>query len=126
MAYVVPGFNIVCNIWSSGSGPPPIGVAPRISNQPCGLTFGRRANVASSGGTTLAGVPIQTISLLLPKLTDVRGPQDSVGPDWVECPALTGRWYQVTFVDDVGKGYANEYRQASLFAVAGSWSAPYQ
>jgi len=87
--------------------------------------YGRRVNVASSGGTTLAGVPIAAITLLVAKQTDIRGPQDTVSEDMVEVPAGSGRWYWVAAVDDIGKGYPNEHRYGLLFALAGSWVAPY-
>jgi len=65
------------------------------------------------------------MSLLLPPLADVRGPQDSVSADMVEVPAGSGRWYFVVGVDDIGKGFANEHRSAAIFALASSWVAPY-
>jgi hypothetical protein len=65
------------------------------------------------------------MSLLLPKGTDIRGPQDSVAADNVEVPAFSGRWYRVVAVDDVGKGFSNEYRNAAIFAVDRLWLAPY-
>jgi hypothetical protein len=65
------------------------------------------------------------MNLLVPALTDVRGPQDPVGPDMVEVPAGSGRWYQVVFVDDIAKGFSNEHRTASIFALYASWTPPY-
>jgi hypothetical protein len=66
------------------------------------------------------------MSLLLPPLSDVRGPQDSSGfTDVVEVPAGSGRYYGVAAVDDIGKGYSNEHRTASLYALPGTWLAPY-
>lgn len=66
-----------------------------------------------------------TMNLLLPKGVDVRGPQDTVSFDMAEVPAGSGRWYRVVGVDDVGKGFTNEHRTASLYALGGSWTAPY-
>lgn len=65
------------------------------------------------------------MSLLLPLQTDIRGLQDTVSQDMVEVPAGSGRWYSVQIVDDIGKGYANEHRSASIFALPGGWTAPY-
>jgi len=127
MGFRLPTFNLMCNISA-----PPVPNTPgiptipyRISNQLCQLTYGRRVNVASTGGTGVPGVPISLMSLLLPALADVRGPQDTVSFDMVEVPAGSGRWYTVAGVDDIGKGFANEHRTASIFALAGSWLAPY-
>jgi hypothetical protein len=127
MAFTVPNFNIRCNI-SSPPVPntPGIPVGPyRNPNVACNLAWGRRTN--SSSLTPAAG-PVfvaSTTDLLMPKLTDIRGPQDTVSYDMVEVPAGSGRWYVVTTVDDVGKGFVNEYRIAVLLALAGSWTAPY-
>jgi len=65
------------------------------------------------------------MNLLVPKLVDVRGPQDTVSADLVEVPAGSGRWYVVVAVDDIGKGFSNEHRTASIFALAARWVAPY-
>lgn len=130
MPYVLPTFNLICNIWT-GTGTPgvpdqalPMG-APRLSLVPCNLCYGRRVNVASTGGTYTAGIPLLAMNLLLPKLTDIRGAQDDTSNDVVECPSASGRFYWVTFVDDIGKGFSNEHRTAALLAIIGSWGAPY-
>lgn len=127
MAYVLPSFNLLCNIYDSFALTLPVTPPgpPRLADQVCQLTYGRRVQVMSTGGTGSAGVPLQTMNLLLPPLTDVRGPQDSFERDVVECPSGSGRWYVVSFVDDIGKGFANEHRTASIVAVFGGWVAPY-
>lgn len=127
MGFRLPTFNILCNI---ATGPPPAAPPPplppfRVPNQPCQLTYGRRVQVTSTGGTAAVGVLTLTMNLLLPALVDIRGPQDTVAPDAVEVPAGSGRWYAVVAVDDIGKGFANEHRTASIYALAGFWTAPY-
>lgn len=129
MPFVVPNFNLLCNIGSgTGAGvfPRPPFVSVRLANQECALVYGRRVNAAFSGDADSGGPSVFQMNLLLPMGTDIRGVQDSSGSvDLVECPAGSGRWYSVSSVDDVGKGYANEHRTAGLAAVPGSWSAPY-
>lgn len=127
MAFRLPTFNLRCVITQPDVPlTPAIPTAPyRIVDQLCQLTYGRRAQVVSTGGTTTAGVLVLSMNLLLPKLIDVRGPQDTVSWDMVEVPAGSGRWYQVVAVDDIGKGFSNEHRSASIFALAGGWTAPY-
>lgn len=71
------------------------------------------------------GIPIQSMNLLLPAGTDIRGPQDTGFADSVEVPAGSARWYGVYFVDDIGKGFANEHRTACIFAIPLSWPPPY-
>jgi hypothetical protein len=127
MAYRLPTFNLTCNISQPDvPGVPGIPDGPyRIEGQTCQLTYGRRVQVTSTGGTTSAGVLTLSMNLLLPKGVDVRGPQDTVSFDMVECPAGSGRWYTVVAVDDIGKGFTNEHRTASLIALAASWLPPY-
>lgn len=107
--YTIPTFNLTCNLWTGGN---PVG-PPRLSPV-CNLAWGRRVNVASTGGTTTLGIPLVTMSLLLPALTDVRGPFGPSGEDACEVPAGSGRLYHVVWVDDIGKGFANEHRCAVL------------
>lgn len=127
MAYVLPNFNLTCNVWSGfdPSAPsPPVG-PPRLAAIPCALVLGRRVNVASTGGTGAPGIPLQAMNVLFPALTDVRGPQDVTAADALEVPAGSGRFYGVYFVDDIGKGYTNEHRTASALAIPNSWFSPY-
>jgi hypothetical protein len=125
--YTLPVFNLLCNIDVNAFGGVP-GPQPgpfRISLCPCNLAWGRRVTAMSTGGTGDAGVIVVTTQLLLPPLTDVRGPQDTVAADEVEVPAGSGRVYRVVAVDDIGKGFGNEHRVAVLYALGGDWLAPY-
>lgn len=127
MPYVVPTFNLLCNVkGNAGTLVAPIPpVAPyRLTGQICALVWGRRVNVASTGGTTFVGVPLQTISLLLPARTDIRGPACTIGEDCVECPAGSGRWYCVYAMDDIGRGWPNEHRCAVMMAIPSFWPDP--
>jgi hypothetical protein len=66
--------------------------------------------------------------LLLPKGTDVRDELNATGRDGVECPAGSGRFYEVIFVDDIGKGFPNEHRGATMEKTFGpgptEWPTP--
>lgn len=61
--------------------------------------------------------------LLLPPLTDIQDCFNAGGPDTVEAPAGSGRFYLVDMVDDLGKGFANEHRFA-LMEKTGTWPSP--
>ena len=140
MAYILPTFNLLCNIGpAAGSAPrggywpgTPLPFVHRITNQPCALQFGRKSQGAI-GSIFETGPAYVSMYLLLPPLTDIRGVQVSVVWDWVECPAGSGRFYAVSYVDDIGKGYPNEHRCAEVFSVVpggntqtpGLWVAPY-
>ena len=127
MSYRLPTFNLLCNITQPDlAGNAAVPTPPyRLVDVDCQLTYGRRVSVAATGGTAQVGTIVTSMNLLLPEMTDVRGPQDTVSFDMVEVPAGTGRWYYVTFVDDIGKGFANEHRTAGIFALAGVWVPPY-
>jgi hypothetical protein len=118
MAFTVPQFNTLCAIRTGGS----LVGAPRLEVLG-NLAWGKRVNVSATGGTGIAGFLVMTMSLLLPAGTDVRGRQNASGPDSVEVPAGSGRFYLVTFVDDVGRGFANEHRCAEL-QQTGVWPTP--
>lgn len=114
MAFPLPTFNLTCNIQSYPGG------VTRVTS-PCNLAFGRRVNVASTGGTGSTGIMVVCMTLLLPALTDCRTPTPGALPDstptvvdQVEVPAGSGRKYWVVFCDDIGKGFANEHRVAIL------------
>lgn len=139
MAYRLPSFNLLCNVWRNGND---VANPPDAGNQACALVNGRSGGMWVSGlyGTTAGQVEgsmsrmQQTISLLLPKLFDIRAAFQTAN-DWGDCvevPAGSGRYYFVIWMDDVGKGHANEHREAVLlqlnaiyagFAV-NSWNVP--
>jgi len=117
MAYTVPTFNLSCNIWSGTALPP----NPKRLTSVCNLAFGRRHHNEDEG------FPHTLMYLLLPLLTDIRGSQGAPpAPDLVECPAGSGRHYLVMWVDDIGKGFANEHRVAGLAqtTIGGAWPTP--
>ncbi len=122
MAFVLPTFNLTALIYDNSLAIPPL-AAPRLTTPAC-LAWGRRVQVTSTGGTPAIGVPVITMNLLLPRLTDIRGYQSGPLTDIVEVPSGSGRWYEVTSVDDLGKGFANEHRCALILAVA-PWTMPY-
>jgi hypothetical protein len=69
-------------------------------------------------------VDVGSMFLCLPKLTDVR-PRGSISfHDNVEVPAGSGRLYQAVAVDDVGKGFFNEYRITLITPIYEMWSIP--
>lgn len=114
MAFTAPQFNLTVNLWrwATWNNTVPPGVAPDAVVM-AQLRLYKTAFIMSSGA-----VAFIRVALCLPMRTDVRG---SLGwftalnqPDLVEAPAGTGRYYVVLGVDDVARGFANEYRIASL------------
>lgn len=120
MAYSLPSFNLLCNIYTKTA--LTVLPAPRIANVPCNLAHGRR--VYPVGVPGVAGAA----KLLLPAGTDIRD-ASTLGAnlaDTVEVPAGSGRHYVVITVDDLGKGFANEHRYAIISKTVqyGFWPAP--
>lgn len=105
MAFRVPNFNLVVNIWRR-NGVAGVYALPDVVTAG-NLSHGRRVMVSAFAGNS-------PMELLLPKLTDIRAVWNAVVYDVVEVPAGSQRFYQVTHVDDVAKGFANEYRLATI------------
>lgn len=102
MPYTLPHFNLTSNIWRLPDvypGTPTLSVASQLY-----LWSRQIPNLSQTTGDDWA----PPIALRLPALTDVQ-PQDTV-----ECPAGSGRLYVVLGVEDLHKGFSNEYRVAGL------------
>lgn len=118
--YNVPTFNLTCNIWRNAA----FGGPPTYAAVPCNLAMGRRVRLPQvflPPDPTDSFAPV--MQLLLPARTDVQDSASAVDADIVEVPAGTGRYYVVNDVDDVGRGFANEYRLAGLLKMP-PWPAP--
>ncbi len=115
--YVLPTFNINCDLFTAGNF-----ANPARGTIAGNLTPGRREVIS---GLSAAGLPLTAGSmyLLLPPLTDIRGPLQAGGADGVEIPPASGRKYLVVWVDDIAKGFPNEHRFAVLTAT-GVWPTP--
>lgn len=109
MAFTAPTFNLLCDVYTG----PWLTKVLRISGLPCNLAMGRRVQQLWAVGFNApegAAAP----NLLVPALSDVRDQICGGDSDLVEVPAGSGRWYVVALVDDVGKGFDNEYRLCAL------------
>jgi len=105
MAFSPPTFNLQCDIYTG----PWIAKVLRIPFLPCNLAWGRRSPYNFAPGrddVELGGCS----TLLVPLGSDVRDASTATGYDVIEVPRLSGRWYYASVVDDVGKGFDNEYR----------------
>lgn len=134
--FILPTFNLTCNIWRYTLNPRTD--PPTIAGQVCNLQFGHK----NSWGPVESFVPntshtafnnnianyAMARNLLLPVHTDIRpawyGGVVNVGQgDFVEVPAGSGRFYGTMDVDDVAKGFTNEYRVALLVPFP-TWPVP--
>lgn len=136
MAFHLPTFNLTCNLWTAGNpvaNPPDVVVLGNLTPYRQGL-WAVSSAVATINVPSNYESPTQLTQLLLPPATDIRG-YDTVAPavpTLVECPAGTGRYYIVYWVEDVGKGFTNEHRLALmqqataplLLAFGNPWAAP--
>ncbi len=117
MAFKLPTFNLVANVWHGSTVIPPVR-SPDLSPV-CNLTPGRRMLLKAPPATTAPGY----MQLLLPFGTDVRSTIYGGVADTVECPAGSGRFYTVDWIDNSGTGFANQHVVALLLQ-AGTWSPP--
>lgn len=122
MAFAPPTFNLVVNIWryNQNVGTPPAVITAGNLSPGKRVVMNYGLPLLPFNAAHIYPVP-PPMELLLPKGTDVRRLVPAVsGSDVVEVPAGSGRYYVVTGVDDVGKGFPNEYRLATVVvALAG-------
>lgn len=115
MAFQVPHFPLFAAIWRNGG----IGgayAAPDVVTA-ANLSPGRRVLLTQP---LIAGVgsPVP-VELLVPARTDIRANWNNAGNDLVEVPSGSKRFYTVVWVDDVGRGFTNEYRLALMYYSVG-------
>jgi hypothetical protein len=118
MSYRIPTFNLTVNVWRAGTA---VTDPPDLTTLGC-MSIGRSTTM-TTGIPEDPSVDTVTIRLFVPKLTDVRDAVSPPGADTLEVPAGTGRYYIVRQVDDVGKGFPNEFRFAAIAKLA-PWPAP--
>lgn len=120
MAFIVPQMPVKVCIWRvSGTGGDY--AAPDVTTV-CNLTPGKRVFLGIPT-VTAAQKDAICMEMLLPKLTDIRATWNGLQPDLVEVPKGSKRFYGVVFVDDIGKGFANEHRLALIsYTVTGNTS----
>lgn len=111
MAFRLPAMPITVNIWRS-VGVGGFYVSPDVTTV-ANLTPGKRITVVRSTVPTTVEEAFE-MYLLLPKLTDIRCVWNGISPDMVEVPAGSLRFYDVAYVDDIAKGFANEHRFAII------------
>jgi hypothetical protein len=126
MPFTLPTFNLTCHIFTWVNPPGP--TAPPRSSPACNLQFARRLNEGQPTEISW-GFPPGVMYLLLGAGTDIRSVCCYPGvnqTDIVECPSGSGRIYLVQSVDDVGKGFTNEYRCAIVTPTQlfGVWPSP--
>jgi hypothetical protein len=117
MAFQLPSFNLLYHVWS-GTSPPP--ALPRLADM---LGQLRAPGRDYSAGETPPVTATPIWQLLAAKGTDLRDAVCITGEDIIEVPAGTGRFYVIKRVDDVARGFTNEYRLAYIIK-RGPWPTP--
>lgn len=111
MAFTIPTFNLTASIWRiAGNGK--AYATPDVSTL-CNLSPGRRSMLGQISVLSAVDEGV-VMELLCPALTDIRADWNAIDRDLVEVPAGSHRFYLVIWVDDVAKGFPNEYRLAFL------------
>lgn len=112
-----PTFNLQCSAWYPPHAPP---LTPDLVAISCCLRSPGRQSV---GYYPHPGVVNPQWILCVPRGTDLRDQYCAPGLYYVEVPSGSGRIYSVVIVDDVARGFANEYRIAYIEKV-GTWPTP--
>lgn len=128
MGFRVPTFNIQCRVWSRSAVPAGPVITANLGADRGRLDCQLRAAGKQSTGQDEPHVLVFLWMLLLPAGSDIRdwASWDGVAidqPDLVEVPVGSERYYTVAQVDDVAKGFANEYRVAFIVKNA-YWPIP--
>ena len=113
MAYKTPTMNLTANLWRT----PNVVTAVPDRAFVCNLAYGRRTPTLNMLTMFFVGTLTGEQNLLCPKGTDISGIWGNgatFSQDCVEVPAGSGRYYIVASVVDIGKGFSNEYRLASI------------
>jgi hypothetical protein len=111
VGFRVPAFPLFADFYTAGGLGGTYGL-PRV-HAPCNLSPGRRVLTTGLRSSPSGFIPLQ-MELLLPVHTDIRANWNTVVADIVEVPAGSKRFYLCASVDDVGKGFPNEYRLAII------------
>lgn len=109
MAFTLPEFNLSCDVYTG-----PWLTAVLRATVMGNLAFGRRVQQVRVSDGAVTNTYGGQCTLLLPALTDVRDGSCGLNPDFLEIPAGSGRWYVCMLVEDIGKGFANEHRAATV------------
>lgn len=117
----LPAFPLLANIWHFPNAP---GSPPDLSPKAELRVDTSVKQLVTSGA---ARQQCLSRSMYVPKGTDLRTSWFGGTSDVVELPAGSGRFYNILDVDDIAKGFPNEFRIAALTVanVAGGWTPPY-
>lgn len=102
----MPAYSPVFNLMCSGWRPPNVPPAPSDYSLQCQLYIASRGLIDITPGNPALWVP--PIYLRVPPFSDIRP------DDIIECPLGSGRLYSVRWVEDLHKGFPNEYRVGVL------------
>jgi len=113
MSFTLPAFNLDVNVFTG----PWATKAFRFLVKG-NLALGKRVTGQKQSGATSTPIYLGYSPLLLvPPFTDIRDGSCANNPDFVEVPAGSSRFYEVGWVDDIGKGFSNEHRYAEIYKV---------
>ncbi len=121
--HALPVFPLLANVWHTGN---PVTDPPDLANIKAELVV--TVHHRQVTGTTTQNKGNITRFIYFEKGTDVRAIWPAGFPDVVELPAGSAKYYDIVDVDDVAKGFPNEFRVAAVVVtsqVAGPWPVPY-
>ena len=117
--YIQPAFDLSVGVWRHGSSHLALPDLLILGNLSPGRITGNPAD-----GPVPSGSGIGQMWLRVPAGSDIRDSSAASNYDSVEVPYGSGRFYSVTWVDDIGSGFPNEHRFAVLYKEA-PWPVPF-
>lgn len=120
MAFVLPTFNLDCDVYTFGTLIPG---TPRLTT-PAQL---RAPSMQFAGAIPVGSLGFPAVCALFPPGTDIRDGVATPGnsSDFIDLPAGSGCWYFVIRVFDIAKGFPNEHRYAVISkATTMLWPVP--
>jgi hypothetical protein len=118
-----PKYPSKCNVWRGVPGDPfntgHHAGAPDLADESCEfiVRWSQANNVCYNVAESFSFVPLLAL-IYFRKGTDVRGAMDqTTWMDTIECPAGSGRFYNVLDVSPVALDFSNEFLVANVFAV---------
>jgi hypothetical protein len=110
MAFILPTFPLECDVWHAYDPAVSFYAAPDVIKVKCNLSPGRRVMTGYAHLVPVNDYFVFPMEVLFQPGEDIRSFNNAVIPDLIELPFGTGRFYIISYVDDIAKGFANEHR----------------
>lgn len=111
MAYRLPTFNLLANVWTCDANPFPTDGLPTYTDVPMQKYIAPRSSwpVSPPASPSYWRNYHPPVQLRMPRVSPAFGPWPGWKMSCIECPAGSGQYYRPTFNDIQHEGFVNEY-----------------